>query len=1034
MDTFGRTIPGRSGMRIAPRTVTLFHTYLQNGSTTSVRSSYSSSAAHDAAGFAAPGRMPAHNNRRMALTDHQAAYLAHLLTLRRAAGGVDRLAATFVDAQVTPHAHQVDAALFAFRSPLSKGALLADEVGLGKTIEAGLVLAQRWAERKRRLLVITPANLRKQWMGELTEKFFLPCRILESKSWNEAVRKNITRPFERGDAEAIVICSYEFARAKAEDLAVTSWDLVVLDEAHRLRNVYKPGNVIANTLKTALAGRHKLLLTATPMQNSLLELYGLVSFIDEHAFGDVRSFREQYTGAEGAGAYETLKARLKPVCHRTLRRQVREYIRFTHRHALLERFTPDDDEQQLYDLVSDYLMRPSLQALPSSQRTLTTLVLRKLLASSTFAIAGALEALASRLRGKLSDDERVRNRAAVEMEAAGDAFAFAGGTNDLAIDYEPFADTAEEWHDDEPADAPLADANRAVIAEEAAELERYAALAKSIEENSKGRKLLATLDAAFAKAEQLGAKRKAIIFTESRRTQDYLMRRLAASPYAEGIVLFNGSNTDAHSKEIFARWKERHAGSDKITGSNTADMRSALVDYFRDEGRIMIATEAGAEGINLQFCSLVVNYDLPWNPQRIEQRIGRCHRYGQQHDVVVVNFLNVNNAADARVFELLAEKFQLFEGVFGASDEVLGAIESGVDFEKRIAKIYQDCRRPQEIQAAFDELQRELSAQIGEAMDRTRRSVIEEFDDEVREKLQMYDKDSKVWLDRFERTLMRLTRHELGDAAEWADDSSFRLVRQPIPGLEFPLGLYELPRRTGDAHFYRLGHPLAARLIEHAGHRVLPSATLAFSYDEHEGKVTVLEPWIGHSGWLAVSRLKVHALQQDEEHLIVAAATDEGVALDEETARRLLTLPARVTGEASAPPPALLEEMATLRRSDIEKEIARRNMRHFEAESDKLDNWADDRKVGLEREIREIDRQIREARRAAAAALTLEEKLAGQKAIKALEATRTAKRRSFFEAQDEIDRQRAELIERIEAMLGQDATANGVFTIRWSLT
>jgi len=148
-------------------------------------------------------------------------------------------------------------------------------------------------------------------------------------------------------------------------------------------------------------------------------------------------------------------------------------------------------------------------------------------------------------------------------------------------------------------------------------------------------------------------------------------------------------------------------------------MRSALVDYFREEGRIMIATEAGAEGINLQFCSLVVNYDLPWNPQRIEQRIGRCHRYGQKHDVVVVNFLNRKNEADKRVFELLSEKFRLFEGVFGASDEVLGAIESGVDFEKRIAAIYQRCRKHEEIKTAFDELQLELSLEINEAITQT---------------------------------------------------------------------------------------------------------------------------------------------------------------------------------------------------------------------------------------------------------------------------------------------------------------------------
>lgn len=154
-------------------------------------------------------------------------------------------------------------------------------------------------------------------------------------------------------------------------------------------------------------------------------------------------------------------------------------------------------------------------------------------------------------------------------------------------------------------------------------------------------------------------------------------------------------------------------------------MRSALVDYFREEGRIMIATEAGAEGINLQFCSLVVNYDLPWNPQRIEQRIGRCHRYGQKHDVVVVNFLNRKNAADKRVYELLSEKFKLFEGVFGASDEVLGAIESGVDFEKRINAIYQRCRKTEDIKIAFDELQLELSWEINEAMTVTRKKLLE---------------------------------------------------------------------------------------------------------------------------------------------------------------------------------------------------------------------------------------------------------------------------------------------------------------------
>jgi len=571
------------------------------------------------------------------ITDYQAKYLAYDLTKRCSADSVEKLASAVAGAQVDLNPHQVDAALFAFRSPLSKGALLADEVGLGKTIEAGLVLSQRWAERKRRILIITPASLRKQWHQELSEKFFLPCTLLEAKSYNAAIRKGQLRPFEVDDS--IVICSYQFARNKAEDVANIPWDLVVIDEAHRLRNVYKPANIIANTLKQALKGRHKLLLTATPLQNSLLELFGLCSIIDEHAFGDLKSFREQFAYLSQEQTFHLLKARLRPLCYRTLRRQVTAYIPYTKRLPLVEEFIPGESEDRLYDLVSEYLQRDNLQALPPSQRSLMTLVLRKLLASSTFAIAGALTSISNRLKAKLK-----KQPPATSLE------------DELDQDYEALDETAEEWSEDEY-DEPLTDSERASIESEIKDLDEFARLAVSIENNAKGKALLKALKVAFAKAAELGGAQKAIIFTESRKTQSYLQRILADSPWGDGIVLFNGSNTDDKSRQIYAEWLTRHRGSGRVTGSRTADMRSALVDYFREQGKIMVATEAAAEGINLQFCSLVVNYDLPWNPQRIEQRIGRCHRYGQKHDVVVVNFLNRNNAADQRVFELLSEKF-----------------------------------------------------------------------------------------------------------------------------------------------------------------------------------------------------------------------------------------------------------------------------------------------------------------------------------------------------------------------------------------
>jgi adenine-specific DNA-methyltransferase len=951
----------------------------------------------------------------LSLTDYQANYFAHELTRRFPPDSVEKIMAAFAGAQVDLNPHQIDAALFAFKSPLSRGALLADEVGLGKTIEAGLVLSQKWAERKRRILVITPSNLRKQWYQELTEKFFLPCRLLEAKSYNAAVKQGALRPFETPE---IIICSYHFAKSKAADVQAVPWDLVVIDEAHRLRNVYKPSNVIANTLKISLAGKDKLLLTATPLQNSLLELFGLVSFIDEHTFGDLKSFREQFANLSQEQVFKTLKTRLKPVCHRTLRRQVMPYIKYTKRLPIVEEFTPAENEDRLYHLVSEYLQRDNLQALPAGQRSLMTLVLRKLLASSTFAIAGALASISNRLKAKLRQEESVQSLA-----------------DELDQDYEAFDPTAEEWDEDEPAEK-LSDADRKAIEAEIADLDDFTRLGSSIEHNAKGLALLKALKIAFAKAAEIGAAQKAVVFTESRRTQSYLLRLLSDSPFAEGIVLFNGSNTDERSREIYADWFARHKGTDRVTGSRTADIRSALVDYFREQGRIMIATEAGAEGINLQFSSLVVNYDLPWNPQRIEQRIGRCHRYGQKHDVVVVNFINRKNAADKRVFQLLAEKFQLFEGVFGASDEVLGAIESGVDFEKRIAAIYQCCRKPEEIQAAFDALQRELSMEINDAMTRTRQQLLENFDDEVREKLKIRDETSKAYLNHFERLLMRLTQHELNGHAEFETDSAFRLISHPFPeqGDKIPLGLYELPRRSGEAHLYRFNHPLAEAIVARAKAHQLPPAEVHFDYGRHDGKVSILEPFIGQSGWLKAWLYTVESLDQAEDHLILAAIMDNGRPLDDETVARLLSLPGFVIetisgGMTNGGIGTILQQ----REAAIQKEISERNARFFEAEADKLDGWADDRKIGLEREIKELDRQIKEARRAATAALTLEEKLTGQKQIKALEAQRNQKRRSLFDAQDEVDRQREELIARIEGKLQQQTEIIQLFEIRWGI-
>lgn len=958
------------------------------------------------------------------LTPHQSQYVAWLLTRRAAGDTVDSLASTLVDSQVDLNPHQVEAALFACRNPLSRGVILADEVGLGKTIEAGLVISQRWAERRRRILIIVPANLRKQWHQELQDKFNLQGLILEAKSYNALRKQGKALPFDYADGP--IICSYQFAKAKAADVKAIAWDLVVLDEAHRLRNVYKTSNVIAKTLKDALEHVHsKVLLTATPLQNSLLELYGLVSMIDDRVFGDIDSFRTQFTSQGRNQAFDSLRARLAPVCLRTLRKQVQPYVSYTARRAIVEEFTPSSEEQELSRLVADYLRRPNLKALPEGQRQLISLVLWKLLASSTHAIAGALETMAKRLQGVLDEAPDVADL-----------------TEDLDEDYESLDETAEEFVNGENDSAQNSSSpnqeERTAISNEIDELRHFKALATSIRDNAKGKALLTALDKAFAELERLGAAKKAIIFTESKRTQEYLLSLLADTPYGDGIVLFNGTNSDARAQSIYKDWIKRHEGTDHITGSKTADTRAALVEHFKERGTVMIATEAGAEGINLQFCSLVINYDLPWNPQRIEQRIGRCHRYGQKHDVVVVNFVDRSNEADARVYELLSQKFQLFEGVFGASDEVLGAIGSGVDFERRIAEIYKNCREPDQIKASFEQLQLDLSGEINEAMVKTRQMLLENFDEEVQEKLRVRAEDSRNARSKYERMLMELTRAELVDCASF-DDDGFDLHKAPettrASGFDhIEQGRYELPRRSGNAHLYRVSHPLAMWAVNQAKTRQLATAKLIFDYEGYGTKVSTLEPYRSKGGWLTLKLISVDTLGNQEQHLLVAATTHDGTVLAEDDPEKLLRLPAS-TQEPSlfnAADPLLLADVEA-RKNTLLRDINQRNLGYFEQEVQKLDAWADDLKLGLEQQIKEVDREIKEVRRTAATSPTLEEKLSWQKKQRELEGKRTKLRRELFNRQDEVEAERNDLISQLEVQLQQHVDEQTLYTVEWEL-
>src|SRR5690606_17382520 len=455
------------------------------------------------------------------------------------------------------------------------------------------------------------------------------------------------------------------------------------------------------------------------------------------------------------------------------------------------------------------------------------------------------------------------------------------------------------------------------------------------------------------------------------------------------------------------------------------------VNEFKETAEIMIATEAAAEGINLQFCSIVVNYDMPWNPQRIEQRIGRCHRYGQKYDVIVINFLNKRNAADVRVYQLLNEKFNLFNGVFGASDEVLGSIESGVDIERRIAQIYQECRTTEEINESFNLLQQELEESISQQITTTKQKLLENFDEEVHEKLKINLAESREYINKYESFIWQLTKYSLQDAAEFDDENLIFQLKKPIDTI--PLGNYKLGKNASKHHYsFRIQHPLAQNILERWIKTDLPAKEVVFDYSGTAKKITGLEHFVGQSGWLQMKKLYIKSFQ-DEDYLISASLTDQNEEIPADLIPRFFSLNAKEIGSHPIPDEVRQELAALIKRrtNQVQQISSERNTSYFSEEYEKLDHWADDMKISLEKELSDLDAEIKLKKSEARRISELKAKVTAQMEIKGLEKMRNEKRKKLFEAQDQIDQQKEKLLSEVETQLEQEINLEELFTLRW---
>ena len=590
-----------------------------------------------------------------------------------------------LNANIELNPHQINAFCAAVQALKTGGIVLADEVGLGKTIEAGLVLKYVLETGATKVLIALPASLRKQWELELEEKFRLESAILdrltvekESREWERRLMAPQT--------VRIILTSYDYSSKLMKRFPDVKWDFIIIDEAHNLRNVFH-GTKRAKNLYELTRGIPKILLTATPLQNSLTDLHGLISFIDPRIFGSERAFNKRYVQEQD---YSDLKQELSPVLYRTLRKDVAKYMHFKKRICKTVDFTLSPDEIELYQRVNDFLKREPLYSIPASNRSLIILVIRKLLASSSFALIETFEVLKNRLE-KMYEGSKSAN--------AQEGFDLFWSFVEDEIDETGFEESEDEG----------TVVLKQYIQAELDEVNLIIDAAERIKKNAKVTALKTAVEIALDDQRKHHIPQKVVVFTESKRTQKYIAEELRKTGFAEeDILLFNGDFDDSMTKEIYRAWQVRNFG--KANYGRSVEYKHAIVDYFQNNAKILICTDAGSEGLNLQFCNTVINYDLPWNPMKIEQRIGRCHRYGQKNDVVAINLLNTQNTADQRVYDILSRKFELFDGVFGASDIALGALESGTSFEKMVLQIYQTCNTTAEFKKEFDKLDRQLNA------------------------------------------------------------------------------------------------------------------------------------------------------------------------------------------------------------------------------------------------------------------------------------------------------------------------------------
>ena len=925
-------------------------------------------------------------------------YYAEDLVRQRRAGERRRQVSSQRRGRVDPNPHQIDAVMFALRRIPEGGCILADEVGLGKTIEAGLVIAQLLAEGATRILIVVPRPLLGQWQAELVDLFDI-----------EALEAADTSVDTEGQGVFLAGREYAGGEAGASRLAAAPWDLCLIDEAHEvfagihrrydragIYNEEGPQALMAHRVRQVIGASPVLLLTATPIQNSLRELWGLVQYVDPSGtlLGDKPVFEDVFCADDGRGVAphqsEELRQRLAAVVQRTLRRQAQEFLDrpFVGRRAQLFEYRMSRDERALYDDVTDYLLSPTLHAFRGNARQLLLLGFHRRMASSIPALAESLDRVASRLRGMLGDGD------AGELTAA-----------DFVRDLEEEDEVEENGAGAAMALVRPRPVEAEAIRDELARVEDFVHRARALPRDSKAASLVQAVRMVM---DRPADRRKVVIFTESLTTQDYLRGLLLEQTELrdEDITLFRGNNDSPRARAALEAWREANGDGPRAPSTSVA-VRLALVDEFRRRSIVMISSEAGAKGLNLQFCDTVINYDLPWNPQRIEQRIGRCHRYGQKRDVTVINFLARDNQAQRLTFDILSTKLDLFGDVLDMSDVVLQTPQSdasqqlvsalGPDFEGEIRRIWERARSVGEVEEELRRLGDSMEGrrqELERVRERTVGLIETGLDNSVRDVFRRIRTDLTGELAIFDAELERtLTAYLDAVDVPWsADERDGRRVvhigaspRLPVAlagGVSVAVG----GPAGGAIETIHLSHPLIAAAVAEARGT---GADFRVRFELGPNAPAVLHAHRGRRGRLALTRVAHHGFEREDRLRVTAVFEDAEVLRPAEAALDLIRQPCEDVPPFNPPLHVTEDDLDEVVDEELffdRHELAGADESNFRDTLDQLDRYLADRTLVLRRARERQQQRLVAAENARDRAMGAEQRGRADKQVRTAEA------------------------------------------------